>query len=112
MYAMREEDDPFRYVQVFQFIATGSLHSGLIVTTKRVLKRALEAVVRNNLRFVPSKSQLFPILPEFSEAVHERAECLAQLIYIQVHLDLADGDPLEGYGELEEQFRNELPVCN
>lgn len=108
---MREENDPFTFAQAHHFMAIACLYNhGLIRAGTFHHKRAVEAIKRNNIRFVPSQQGLPCTRAAFSEEVHERAVFLAQVVYSEINKRFLAGDPEDPELDLEKQFRYELPV--
>jgi hypothetical protein len=110
---MREEDDPFCKAQAWIFMASASIFTHNITRAKHYLRRVVEIVKRNGIRFVLSRLNAGD--PEdatvgYTEEAHERAAFMAQLLYWLTYLYLLDGHSEVYRDELERQFRDELPV--
>lgn len=93
------------------FMASGSIFTHNITRAKYYLKRCLDIVKRNDIRFVPhSEDAISSSTLELTEESHERVVFLGQLLYWFTYLYLLDGHSEEKYPNLERQFRFELPV--
>lgn len=110
---MQEDEDPFAKAQGWMFMASGSISTHNIIQGKYYLKRCLDIVKRNDIRFVPhSEGAILSSTLEITEEVHERVVFLGQLIYWLGYMYLLDGHSEDDCSDLELQFRFELPVCD
>ena len=113
---MREEDDPFTKVQAWSFMASAAIFTHNITRSKHYLKRCVEIVKRNDIRFVLRSTEedtdhvISSRSLEFTEEAHERAVLLGQILYWLTYLYLLDGHSEEFSSAIERQFRFELPV--
>lgn len=110
---MKEENDPLAKAQGWIFMASASVFTHNITRAKHYLKRCLEIVKRNDIRFVPrSTDGISSFTLELTEENHERVVFLGQLLYWLSYLYLLDGHSEEEFTNLERQFRFELPVSD
>ena len=112
---MADHVDPFTLAQAWGFMGSATIFTHNITRGKHYLRRCIELVKMNDIRFVPHLTgdeedvTSAPRL-DFTEEVHERAVFLAQLIYWLTYMNLLDGHSEEHCADLEHQFRFELPV--
>lgn len=107
---MREEDDPMGKAQAWLFMTSASCFTHNIVRAKVFIKRCLDTVKRNGIRFLPHSDEISSDTLELTEENHERVVFLGQLLYWLVYLYLVDGHVEDAMHDLERQFRFELPV--
>jgi hypothetical protein len=119
---MKEEDDPFSFAQANFFIGTAYLYVRAVHVGNRYLKRAIQTIKRNNIRFVSSSRRDYissepnpnidPPLPETEslEIVYERCLLLGELVYIGVVFYMIGQPTVKFDIVLEDYFLSQLPV--
>jgi hypothetical protein len=115
--SMREEDDPFNFALANFYMGLSNGYIQNVKTSIRLLRRSVEVVRRNGIRFVPISSgdacqqhhDSLSSIPEFSEDVHERAAFLSQMLYTESFLFLA-GQPGEDVCFFDDKLKPVLHV--
>lgn len=109
---IKEEADPFMCALANHFMALICYYTHALRHGERYRRRVMEIIQRNNIRFVPSSDtgDIGSGILEYSEEVHERAAFLAEQIYTETDIHMIIGYREELCGDVEQQFRFELPV--
>lgn len=118
---MKEEDDPIVLAQANFCIGAAAVHCRSFRIGKRYLKRAVQIIRRNDIRFVPSppvvdgESTIIVSLVEPPRLMEERVTLLTQVVSMELLLYLL-GQPtlvLTGFEVLADE-EPEFPVriCN
>lgn len=114
---MKEEDDPFAFAQAYFYMGLANGYVQNVNTSIRLLRKSVETVRRNNIRYVPfsigdatqQEPNILASLPEFSEEVHERAVLLSQMLHSETFMYIV-GQPGEGGYHCEDDLKGVLPV--
>lgn len=95
-------------VQTTLIVATTYIYVRLIQSAALYIQKSCDFIEGGDMRFVPAHGHP----PELSEDLHETLLALSQNIYWANYLFLMCGgpEPHATFG-LENQFRQELPVC-
>jgi hypothetical protein len=118
---MNEEGDPFAFIQAYCVMANSCFYTYTNVPGKRYLKKAIDIAKKRGIRMVdrsfsdssdsPNHNTIMDPPPEYLESVQERVATLAQLIFMPLQHRLLTGEAIRLSSYLEDQFRDELPVC-
>lgn len=118
---MVEAEDPFTFLQAYYAMANACFYTYTYVPAKRYFGKAMDVARRNRIRMVdrsfsdssdsPTHNTIMDPPPEYLESVRERIATLTQLIFTQLQYRLLTGENIPSSKYLEEQFREELPVC-
>lgn len=98
--SMKERDDPYSYAQAHLFLALTYGYAHSMSLGKRYLKKAVEIIRRNRLRFVPiSDGDVAQSQEEDTESLYERVTVLAQMVYVGIITYLVGQypSPIMGY---------------
>lgn len=118
---MNEKEDPFTVAQANFYLGTAAIYCRSVGVGKRYLKRSVDIIRRNNIRFVPiprdeaytgqgANTVLSSVEP--MELIEERVTLLAQVVSMELLIYLV-GQPslvLTGIEVLKDE-EPELPVC-
>lgn len=117
---MKEVEDPLVFAQANFYLGSAAVHCSSATVGKRYLKRSVDIIRRNNIRFVPAPADHEAVskvagpnslLVEPLELVEERVTLLTQMVGIEIFIYLL-GQPsavLTGF-ELPQEEKPEYPV--
>lgn len=113
---IQEKDDPFTYAQAHFYLGFAYTYARSILPGKRHLKRAVEALRRNNIRFVPMSTgdmeEYNPIstVVEPLDLVRERITLLSGVVFVEIMFYLVGQPSLVLGFKVGDDYKSEMPV--
>lgn len=113
---MQEKGDPFTYAQAHFYMGFAYTYARSVVLGNRLLKRAVEVIRRNNIRFVPmstgdlAEHNLVSAVVEPLDLMRERVTLLSGVVFIGIIFYLV-GQPALVLGfTFEDDYKSAMPV--